>query len=182
MSEDLPVQDYSWWHTLVAHSKWVWFVILAVVVDFIADVLHEGAVLALCVRRVTLLALLALLDNPVVKALMLEHSFVGIDAVRALSTGWVLAKVFKSGCLSVLLRNSKTVYALLVGTVPALGLLVLLVSHGLLGASCWLRSLRGVNHLFIFCASLSFFFRHSLSLSLGRLFDRLKLDILVSDV
>lgn len=91
MSKDLPVEDDSWWHALVAHPEWVRFVILAVVVDFVADVLHKSAILAFCIRRVTFLALLALFDNPVVKTLMLKYSFIFIEAVHAFLVGAVSA-------------------------------------------------------------------------------------------
>jgi hypothetical protein len=120
VSEDLPVQDDSWWNALVAHSEWVWFMILAVIVDFVANILYKCAILALSVRRVTLLALLTLLDNPIVKALVLKHSLISIEAVRAFSTGWMLAEVLECRCLGIFLSDAKTVHAFLVGAVPAL--------------------------------------------------------------
>lgn len=38
MAENLPVENDGWWDTLVTHAEWVWFVILAIIIDLVADI------------------------------------------------------------------------------------------------------------------------------------------------
>ena len=91
MAEDLSVEHDCWWHALVAHTQGVRFVVSAIIVHFVADVLHKCTVLTLSVRRVALFTFFSLLNNPVIKAFVLKDLFLGLNAIRTLSTGWVLA-------------------------------------------------------------------------------------------
>ncbi|MFN9799949.1 MAG: hypothetical protein ACK54P_08040, partial [Bacteroidota bacterium] len=92
MAEDLAVEHHCRRDALVTHAERIGFVVLASVVHFVAYVMNEGAVLTLCVLRVTFLALFALFDNPVVKAFMLEHGLICLDAVRAFASRRMLAE------------------------------------------------------------------------------------------
>jgi hypothetical protein len=66
-------------------------VVLAIIINLVADIGDERAVLALRALGMALLTLLACLYDPVVEALVLEDLLVSLDAVRTFATGRVLA-------------------------------------------------------------------------------------------
>lgn len=94
MSLNLPIQDNSRWHTLVAHTKRVGFVVLAGVVHLITHVRSKSTVLTLSVSWVTLLALFTHLYDPVVKALMLKNCLVCLYAIGTLASRRMCAQIF----------------------------------------------------------------------------------------
>jgi len=191
MAENLTIKYDCWGHAFIAHSQRVGLVVLAVVIHLIAHVLHESTVLALRVRRMALLALLALLDDPVVKAFMLEDSLVSFHAVWALATRWMLTQVLESRSLCILLGHTETVHALLVRAMSAFRLLILFIRHRSLCCGAWRCDwlLRCIDHLFISLLSVFLLFfgfrdlRMLFFLSLRLCFlHRCQLDILVADM
>lgn len=164
--------------------------VLAIIINLVADIGDERAVLALRALGMALLTLLACLDDPVVEALVLEDLLVSLDAVRTFATGRVLAKVFKARGLCVFFGDAKTVDTLLVRAVSAQALLVLFICHWFLGVhrldhlTGWL--LGCVNHLFVLFPIFSFFFGLDCFLhrfcGFGSFFHRCKLNVLVADV
>lgn len=129
MAEDLAIQHHCRRHTLVAHTQRVRLVVFAGVVNLVAYILHKCAVLALRIRRMTLLAFLPLLHNPVVKRLVLKNLVVSLYAVRALATRWVLTQRLNGSILCVLFGDTKAVYALLIRPMSAFRFLILFICH-----------------------------------------------------
>ena len=119
VAEYLTIKDNCRWHAFVAHAKGVGLVVFAAVVNLVADILNKSAVLAFRIRRMALLTLFPLFDYPVVKALVFEHCSIGLHAVGALSTRWMLAEVLECSGFGVFLCHTEAVHTLLVRTVPA---------------------------------------------------------------
>ena len=119
MAEGLALEHDCRGEALVAHALWEGFVVGALVVDLVAELLDGHAVLALLVGLVLTFALGLHLGEEVLETLVLKTcSVLSLDAVGAFLMGSVLAVEFDF--LHLLLRHAQAVYALCIRTMTTM--------------------------------------------------------------
>jgi len=126
MAESLSFKNHRWRKALIAHALREWFVVWAVVVNFVAELLERHTVLALLISFVFALAFGLNLGKVMLETFMLHELVIGLTNCTVgafLVRGMLASKLHVFYCF---LGDSKTVDTLSHWAVMAVAFLDLL--------------------------------------------------------
>jgi len=72
----LSIQNHSRWQTFIAHSKRIWLVIQAIILNFVAETLYSGTILTFLMRKMLVFTLFFHFIEVIFETLMFDELLV----------------------------------------------------------------------------------------------------------